>query len=136
MYFPSLDGFRSLLPNGNLIPVYREILADMDTPVSAFKKIDDGETSFLLESIEGGEKWGRFSFLGSGSSKIFCCKGDQFQIYENGKLKFHEELGKEQNHQFDYTVTPDTKYEFRVVGSENEIVQVLLQSLLPFEILE
>ena len=83
--FPSLDGFRSLLPKGNLIPVYREILADMDTPVSAFKKIDDGETSFLLESIEGGEKWGRFSFLGSGSSKIFCCKGDQFQIYENGQ---------------------------------------------------
>ena len=60
----------------------------------------------------------------------------RFQIYENGKLKFHEELGKEQNHQFEYTVTPGINYEFRVVGSENEIVQVLLQSLLPFEIIE
>ncbi len=90
MYFPSLDEFRCLLAKGNLIPVYREILADMDTPVSAFKKIDDGETSFLLESIEGGEKWGRYSFLGSGSSKIFCCKGNQFQIFENGCLVHSE----------------------------------------------
>jgi len=86
MYFPSLDGFRKLAAQGNLIPVFREILADMDTPVSAFKKIDDGETSFLLESIEGGEKWGRFSFLGSGSSKIFCCKGELFQVFEDGRL--------------------------------------------------
>ncbi|MBN2429206.1 MAG: anthranilate synthase component I [Deltaproteobacteria bacterium] len=111
MYFPSLDGFRSLLTRGNLIPVYREILADMDTPVSAFKKIDDGETSFLLESIEGGEKWGRFSFLGSGSSKIFCSKGEQFQIFENGQL-IHS------------VTTSDPLEEFRRVQASFQAVEV------------
>jgi len=60
----------------------------------------------------------------------------RFQIYEDGKLQFHEELGKKQNHQFNHTVTPGTTYKFRVVGSENQVVQVLLQSLLPFEIVE
>jgi anthranilate synthase component 1 len=99
MYFPSLDDFQSLLSKGNLIPVYREILADMDTPVSAFKKIDDGENSFLLESLEGGEKWGRYSFLGSGSSKIFCCKGSQFQVFENGRL-VHSETTSDPLEQF------------------------------------
>ena len=49
---------------GNLVPVYREILADLETPVSAFLKIDDGGDAFLLESVEGGEKWARYSFLG------------------------------------------------------------------------
>ena len=50
----TLEQFRSLSLQGNLIPVCRDILADMETPVSAFRKIDDGQTSFLLESIEGG----------------------------------------------------------------------------------
>ena len=65
MYSPDLATFTSLAAKGNLVPVYREIMADMDTPVSAFRKIDDGRYAFLLESIEGGEKWGRYTFLGS-----------------------------------------------------------------------
>ncbi len=76
MYFPDFETFRSLASQGNLIPVYREILADMDTPVSAFKKIDDGRFSFLLESIEGGEKWGRYSFLGSSPEVIIRSRGN------------------------------------------------------------
>jgi anthranilate synthase component 1 len=76
MYFPDFETFRSLACQGNLIPVYREILADMDTPVSAFKKIDDGRFSFLLESIEGGEKWGRYSFLGSSPEVIIRSRGN------------------------------------------------------------
>ncbi|HJV36072.1 MAG TPA: anthranilate synthase component I, partial [Geomonas sp.] len=64
MYHPDYATFQTLSAQGNLIPVYREILADLDTPVSAFKKIDDGRYGFLLESIEGGEKWGRYTFLG------------------------------------------------------------------------
>ena len=70
MFFPSPDQFLNLVCQGNLIPVYREIMADMDTPVSAFKKLDDGKFSYLLESIEGGEKWARYSFLGSSPSVI------------------------------------------------------------------
>jgi len=76
MYYPDFETFRSLAAKGNLIPVYREILADMDTPVSAFKKIDDGRFSFLLESIEGGEKWARYSFLGSSPEVIIRSKGN------------------------------------------------------------
>ena len=70
MYYPDKESFAALAAKGNLIPVYREIMADMDTPVSAFMKIDDGEYSFLLESIEGGEKWARYSFLGG--SPVGC----------------------------------------------------------------
>ena len=62
--------------------------------------------------------------------------GLRFQIYEDGKLKLHEELGEDQNHQFLYAVSPGTKYEFAVSGAENFIAQVIVQSLLPFEILE
>jgi len=80
MLTPSLDEFLDLAERGNLIPVYREILADMETPVSAFKKIDDGKTSFLLESIEGGEKWARYSFLGSGPAKVFRCRDRHYEI--------------------------------------------------------
>jgi anthranilate synthase component 1 len=86
MYYPGLDEFRDLTQQGNLIPVYREILADMETPVSAFRKIDDKQTAFLLESIAGGEKWARYSFLGSGSCKIFRCRGPQWEVLDDGKI--------------------------------------------------
>ncbi len=86
MYFPSREQFQSYAAKGNLIPVYREVLADMETPVSAFKKIDDGQNSFLLESIAGGEKWARYSFLGSGPGKVFRCRGEFFEILENGRI--------------------------------------------------
>lgn len=66
-YSLSLEEFRSYTKEGNLIPLYREILADHDTPVSAFAKIDHGPSAYLLESIQGGEKWARYSFLGSGA---------------------------------------------------------------------
>lgn len=80
MYYPDFDTFADLSSRGNLIPVYREIMADMDTPVSAFKKIDDGRFSFLLESIEGGEKWARYSFLGSNPSVVLRSKGTTVEI--------------------------------------------------------
>jgi anthranilate synthase component I len=70
MYSLNLDEFRSYAKEGNLIPLFREILADHDTPVSAFAKIDHGPSAYLLESIQGGEKWARYSFLGSGSPLV------------------------------------------------------------------
>jgi anthranilate synthase component I len=69
-YSLNLDEFRSYAKQGNLIPLFREILADHDTPVSAFAKIDHGPSAYLLESIQGGEKWARYSFLGSGSPLV------------------------------------------------------------------
>ena len=65
MYHPSLSEIKSKKWDGNLIPVYREIVADMETPVSAFLKINRGGNSFLLESVEGGQRLARYSFIGT-----------------------------------------------------------------------
>ena len=64
-YTPSLAEAKELAQQGNLIPVSRTILADMETPVSAYRKIARGPYSFLLESVEGGDRVGRYSFIGS-----------------------------------------------------------------------
>ena len=56
-YSVGFDEFCQLAGQGNLVPLYREILADLETPVSAFSKINTGDTAFLFESIEGGENW-------------------------------------------------------------------------------
>ncbi len=63
-YKPTLDEARGLVEQGNLIPVYRELPADLETPVSVFLKLRDGGPSFLLESVEKGEQVGRYSFIG------------------------------------------------------------------------
>lgn len=84
-YSLNFDEFRSFARQGNLIPLYREILADFETPVSAFAKIDHGPSAYLLESVEGGENWARYSFLGTGSpiiareerGKLFLTKGNR-----------------------------------------------------------
>jgi anthranilate synthase component I len=87
MYCPDYATFQTLSAKGNLIPVYREILADLDTPVGAFKKIDDGRYGFLLESIEGGEKWGRFTFLGSSPAVVIRGKENWVEIVEGGEVR-------------------------------------------------
>ena len=65
MYHPTLSEIKNEKWDGNLIPVYREIVADMETPVSAFLKINRGGNSFLLESVEGGQRLARYSFIGT-----------------------------------------------------------------------
>ncbi len=72
---PSLSEFLELARRGNLVPIYREILADTETPVSAFLKIAEGNHAFLLESVQGGEKWARYSFLGSEPAAVFSSRG-------------------------------------------------------------
>ncbi|UCE98225.1 MAG: anthranilate synthase component I [Dehalococcoidia bacterium] len=70
MYYPSLEEVKKLKDKGNLIPVYLEMVADLETPVSAFMKINKGDYSFLLESVEGGERIARYSFIGTEPYKI------------------------------------------------------------------
>ncbi|MEW6001291.1 MAG: anthranilate synthase component I [Nitrospirota bacterium] len=84
MLYPDIETFKSLSSKGNLIPVYKEILADMDTPVSAYLKLG-GSPSFLLESVVGGEKWARYSFLGSRPSRIIKSRGKKMEIRDTEK---------------------------------------------------
>jgi anthranilate synthase component 1 len=93
MYYPVFDQFKKLAEHGNLIPVYKEILADIDTPVSALMKLSAKSHVFLLESVEGGEKWGRYTFLGSDPRIIFTVRGDHVLISENGKSRSHRHEG-------------------------------------------
>ena len=80
---PQPEQFRQLCGQGNVIPVYREILADTETPVSAYLKIrQQGGYSFLLESVEGGERAARYSFLGTGPTAVFRARGHQVTIDE------------------------------------------------------
>jgi len=65
MYYPTLEEVRQLKKYGNLVPVCRDIQADLETPVSAYLKIARGSYSFLLESVEGGERLARYSFIGT-----------------------------------------------------------------------
>jgi len=76
MYYPTLDEVRQLKKDGNLVPVYREIMADIETPVSAYLKIARGNYSFLLESVEGGERLARYSFIGTEPSLILRTGGE------------------------------------------------------------
>jgi anthranilate synthase component 1 len=89
----SPEQFEALARQGKHIPVVREVLADLDTPLSLFRKIDDGRTAFLLESVEGGEKWARYSFLGVGARAIFRATGRRVDWIENGKTESFEVTG-------------------------------------------
>ena len=65
MHKPDLDTFKNLAEEAELVPVYREIVADLDTPLTIYAKVASQDShAFLFESLEGGEKWGRYSFIG------------------------------------------------------------------------
>jgi len=76
MYYPTLDEVRQLKKYGNLVPVYYEIMADLETPVSAYLKVARDDYSFLLESVEGGERLGRYSFIGTEPSLVLMTGGE------------------------------------------------------------
>jgi len=76
MYYPTLEEVRQLKKYGNLVPVCRDIQADLETPVSAYLKIARGNYSFLLESVEGGERLARYSFIGTEPSLVLRTEKD------------------------------------------------------------
>ena len=71
MNYPSEDKYVGMAGEYDLIPVYREVLADTETPVSVLQRFADRENAFLLESMEGGETWGRYSFVGVDPELLF-----------------------------------------------------------------
>src|SRR5215475_11394230 len=86
MYSPTLDEFVALATKGNLIPVTRRLLADIETPLSAYRKIRGPGESFLFESVEGGEHLGRYSFVGCNPRAIVRQMADRVDVFEGGKL--------------------------------------------------
>ena len=77
---PDLEEFRSLARAGSAVPLVREVLADLDTALAIFLKVDDGRHSFLFESNAGGERWGRYSFIGIGARAIFRAHEGRVEI--------------------------------------------------------
>ena len=86
MIHPNLTEFVALSAKGNLIPVTRKILADVETPLSAYRKIRGEGESFLFESVEGGEHIGRYSFVGCNPRGVIRQTGDRVEWIENGKV--------------------------------------------------
>src|SRR4051812_40272905 len=86
MYSPKLDDFLKLAAQGNLIPVTRRLLADMETPLSAYRKIRGAGESFLFESVEGGEHLGRYSFVGCNPRAVIRQTAGRVDLIENGRV--------------------------------------------------
>src|SRR6266403_1574206 len=87
MYSPTLEEFLKLAADGNLIPVSRRLLADIETPLSAYRKIRGPGEAFLFESVEGGEHLGRYSFVGCNPRTVIRQTADRVEIREDGKTQ-------------------------------------------------
>src|SRR6516165_3321232 len=86
MYSPTLSEFLKLTTQGNMVPVTRRLLADIETPLSAYRKIRGPGESFLFESVEGGEHLGRYSFVGCNPRAVVRQMAERVDIFEGGKL--------------------------------------------------
>src|SRR5215831_4710277 len=82
---PTFDEFVHLARNANVVPVYRQLIGDTLTPVTAFCKIQEGDWAFLFESVVNGERLGRYSFLGAGPFLRFQAFHRRVQIQQAGK---------------------------------------------------
>lgn len=85
--FPPFERFRELASNATVVPVYREVMADALTPVLAKQTLGREPGSFLLESVVGGERWARYSFVGVDPVRIVRGVADRFEIVENGEVR-------------------------------------------------
>ena len=86
IYYPNLQEFLKLAGQGNLVPVTRRLLADIETPLSAYRKIRGPADSFLFESVEGGEHLGRYSFVGCNPRAVIRQTGNNVEVLENGRV--------------------------------------------------
>src|SRR5271170_6685561 len=95
MYSPTPDEFLKLAAQGNVIPVTRRLLADIETPLSAYRKIRGAGESFLFESVEGGEHLGRYSFVGCNPRAVIKQTGNRVEVIENGRVTESFSIGKD-----------------------------------------
>ena len=83
----SADDFQTLAKAGhNRIPVVREVLSDLDTPLSVYLKLADGPHTYLFESVEGGETWGRYSIIGLPARRTYTFRGHELQVRDHGEV--------------------------------------------------
>jgi anthranilate synthase component 1 len=80
---PTLEEFRALAERYSVVPVWQELLADLTTPVAAFCRVVGDEPGFLLESVEHGERWGRWSFIGRRPTATIVARGLELEITGN-----------------------------------------------------
>ena len=76
----------------NKVPIFREILADMETPLSVYQKLANAPFSYLFESVEGGDKWARYSLIGLPANKIIRITGNRLEVTENGRIIESKEI--------------------------------------------
>ena len=98
MYYPTLAQVKARAREGNLAPVYRSIHADLETPVSAYLKVARGPYSYLLESVEGGERLGRYSFIGTNPYKVITSGPNEPAGEIDPLIPVEEEMSKTQAH--------------------------------------
>src|ERR1051325_10171707 len=87
MIQPDYRQFCALASQGNLVPIYQELLMDLEPPLSFFKRLERDRYSFLLESVEGSERWARYSFLGTRPYRVLKADGTRVEIIEHGVPK-------------------------------------------------
>jgi anthranilate synthase component 1 len=87
MHLPSFDEFAELAKSHTVVPVYRRLVGDTLTPVSAFCKLREGDRAFLFESVVGGERIGRYSFLGSGPFQLFEATRDRIRTNDGESVR-------------------------------------------------
>ena len=68
------------------IPVVREVFSDLDTPLSVYLKLADGPHTYLFESVQGGETWGRYSIIGLPARRVYTLRGDRLEVRDHGEL--------------------------------------------------
>ena len=89
MVRPDLESFRKLALGARSVPLVREVVADLDTALAVFLKVDDGRHAFLFESNEGGEHWGRYSIIGLGARAIFRARAGEVEIQRGDSREVH-----------------------------------------------
>ncbi|HXX47323.1 MAG TPA: anthranilate synthase component I, partial [Myxococcota bacterium] len=89
MVRPDLESFKQLALRARAVPVVREVVADLDTALAVFLKLDDHRHAFLFESNEGGEHWGRYSIIGLGARALFTARAGVVEVERGGARERH-----------------------------------------------
>lgn len=123
MYRPDSEKFKALEETATLVPVYRELPADLETPVSAFLKLNSAAPCFLLESVEKGERMGRYSFIGMNPRFTFQARGNESIITGESEVRLPVKQGHDPLHQLKDLLSDDTPPTFIVPLRPSQVEQ-------------